>query len=339
VDDVSKYVITAIRDMSQEGFIASSLQRSGWKVIYRATSPLALKEKLPELPEALILTSDDFGEIERADMHRLISLRGRSQPSASQSSLDPKSDLEVAEIIRAHSSQTVSTHIPATHAKVTTFASIGGRTGTTTLAISAADYLSQQGSSVLLIEGNRIYPKIASHFQLHKVREEIARTEFGFSIREVSDLHGLLALSREANSFDEIVLDIGPVAFAQGTGRRVEDQLAAWSNNSHETLFITARDDEQSKNGISAFIQGQKTQRQMLDLTILLQPRKLLNRREQQRLISERSDFHGVSVDIVSRDSRAIEKMEQTHSTLTHTSPKSLLLRDIARLLERGRYS
>jgi hypothetical protein len=337
--DASKLVITAIRDMNQEGFIAAALQRGGWKVIYRATSLLALKGKLPELPGALILSSDDFGNIEAGQGNRVISLRGRSQPTVSQSQLDPKSDFELEEIIRSHSSHIVSMHVPATTAKVTTIASIGGRSGATTIAISTASYLSQRGLAVLLVEGNRIYPKIAAHFRLHNVREEMTRTEFGFSIREVAELHNLHSLSQEANSFDEIVLDIGPATFAEESGRRVEDLLSTWSNNSRASILVTARDDEKSKNEISQYIQRQRSQRQSLDLTILLLPTKLLSRREQQRLIGERSDFHGVPVDILSRDNRAIEKMEQSHSTLTHTSPKSPLLRDIARLLDRGRYS
>jgi hypothetical protein len=126
---------------------------------------------------------------------------------------------------------------------------------------------------------------------------------------------------------------------AQVGGRRAEDLLGSWSNNSRARILLTARDDEKSKGEISQFILREQSLRQVLDLTVILLPSKLLNRRERKKLIDERSDIYGVPVEVISRDPRAIEKMELAHSTLTFTSPKSQLLRDIAPHLERGRYS
>ena len=337
--DEERIAITAIRDMNQEGFIAASLQRSGWKVIYRATSPAVLQERLPEFPSALVLSSDDFGYFEVGQSNRLIELRGRSQPSGGLSQLDPRSDFEVEEIIRSHATSTISTHIPATTAKVTTVASIGGRSGATSVAITSADYLSQRGSSLILVEGNRLSPRIAYHFQIHNIREEIARTQYGFSISEATDLESLHSFAHEADNFDEIVLDLGSATMAQVGGRRAEDLLGSWSNNSRARILLTARDDEKSKGEISQFVLREQSLRQVLDLTVILLPSKLLNRRERKKLIDERSDIYGVPVEVISRDPRAIEKMELAHSTLTFTSPKSQLLRDIAPHLERGRYS
>jgi len=334
-----KLVITAIRDMSQEGLIAGSLARSGWKVIYRATSLAALREKLLEFPDALLLASDDFGDIDWIDVERCIRLRGRSHPLTASSSLNPQSDFELAEIIRSRESHTSKRHISATSAEVIAISSIGGRTGATTLAITIADQLSKLGKSVLLVEGNRIYPRIAFHFQIHNIRGEISQTQFGFSICEATNLQGLNLLAQEANKYDFIVVDIGPTSLAINGGQRVEELLKSWTEHSRARILISIRDDERSDSGVSQYLERERGSSISSQKTIFLTPSKILGGRQRKKLIEVRGKLYGLPVEMMSRDVRSIEKMEKSHSTLSLSAPQSPIAGDIARYLERERYS
>ena len=334
-----KIAITAIRDMAQEGFIAATLTRIGWNVIYRATSLNALHQKLPDFPGALIFISDDFGEVASGYENQWISLRGRSHPISSRSQLDPHSDFELEELIRSREPQRSIQHIPATTSHVIAISSIGGRTGATSIAITMADQISREGKSVLLVEGNRIHPRISFHFQAHNIRQQISLTQYGFSILEATDGAGIHLLSKEANKYDFIVVDLGPANIAQEGGQRAEDLLSTWVKNSRAKFLLTARDGEKTSGDISHFIENQLRLSSSIDITLALIPSKVLNKREQRRLIEDRGEFHGVLVDVLSKDWRSLEKMESAHSTLALISPKSPLVGDIARYLERGRYS
>lgn len=334
-----KLVITAIRDMSQEGFIAASLARSGWKVIYRATSLTALREKLIEFPEALLLASDDFGDLSGVNRERCIEFRGRSHPLTASSSLNPQSDFELAEIIRSREAHAPTQHISATSAHVIAISSVGGRTGATTFAITIADQISRLGKSVLLVEGNRIHPTIACHFQIHNIRGGIAQSQYGFSICEATNLQSLNVLAQEANNFDFIVVDMGPMSLAIDGGKRVEDLLKSWTEHSRARVLISARDDVRSSSDLTRYLERDQSSPHLSQRTIFLTPSKTHSGRERKKLIEEASRLFGCPVEVMSRDGRSVEKMEKSHSTLHVSAPQSPLAGDIARYLERERYS
>ncbi len=334
-----KHVITAIRDMSQEGFIAASLKRSGWEVVYRATSIAALKEKLSDFPQALLLVSDDFGDVSGLQLTRSIQLRGRSHPLSASSTFDPQSDFELAEFIRAREANTSRSHISATSARVIGISSLGGRTGATTIAIALADRLSRSGHSLLLVDGNRIHPRIAQHFQIHNIRGAISQTAYGFSLCESTDIQGLNLLAQEANNFEFIVVDLGTTSLAVSGGARVEDLLHAWTLNSRAQKIISLRDDERSNAQLHRYLEEQMRQPNREQTTIFLTPSKILGRRERKKLTEEREQLYGSPVVVVSRDIRSVEKMEGSHTTLNVSAPQSPITGDIARYLDRERYS
>lgn len=334
-----RVALTAIRDMSQEGFIATSLQRLGWKVAYRATSLANLKEKLSEFPEALLLISDDFGDLSEIHPGQLIKLRGKSHPAAVPSSLDPQSEFELGEIIRERDSRKTVQYVSATSAEVIAISSIGGQTSSTVAAITVAELISQTGVSVLLVEGNRFQPKIAFHFQQHNIRGEITATQFGFSLGEATDLASLQKLAQAANSFDFIIVDLGPAIEARAGGLRVEDLLISWTVHSRARRILIASDDEFSTHEVRRYLAGMGNAGQPLEVSVLLTSSRLASRKERKRLIEERSGLYGASIGFLSNDPRSIERMEKAHSTLSLIAPASPILGDIAQYLERGRYS
>lgn len=334
-----KLVITAIRDMSQEGFIATSLKRSGWSVIYRATSNSGLSEKLLEYPAALLLLSDDFGFNHGLHQGRAITIRGRSHRVKEPSPLNPQSDFEVAEMIRTQEADLTVRYISATKAEVIAISSVGGHAGATSVAITIAEQIGQLGRTVLLVDGNRIYPKIASHFQLHNIRGGITSTEYGFSICEATDLQSLTMLAEQAEKFEQVILDLGPHSLARAGGQRVEDLLRSWAINSQAREIIVARDESRFRGEISQILGSEKSSSLEGEVALFLLPEKILGRRDRKRFIEERGEFFNNQVDILSRDQRSIAKMESAHSTLHLSAPQSLINGDIARYLQRERYS
>lgn len=337
--EAEKLVITAIRDMKQEGFIAASLKRSGWSVIYRATSPIALKEKLLEFPTALLLLSDDFGAIDGAHQGRVIHLRGRAHPLIATSTLDPQSDFELAEIIRSQDTDQKVKHISATTAKVFAVSALHGRTGATTIAITLAEQLAQLGQPVLLVDANRIYPRLAEHFQIHNIRGEVRETRYGFSILEATQVKDLDSLAHQADHFSQIVVDLGAIRLARSGGQRVEDLVREWCRNSGAVSIFTARHDPRSSEELRDQLQAEASSPSAIDKTTFLATSKMLSRRERGKLLKECNESYPTHVEILSRDLRSIEKMEMSHSTLNFSAPQSPIVADIARYLQGERYS
>jgi two-component sensor histidine kinase len=62
MDNPNRFAITAIGDAKGEGFIAASLERQGWQVLYRALAANELTQFLDtlDLQEATLFTSGDF---------------------------------------------------------------------------------------------------------------------------------------------------------------------------------------------------------------------------------------------------------------------------------------
>lgn len=325
-----RWAITAIRDMHQEGFIAASLTRLGWKVIYRATSPEGLDEFLTNNQEALVVQSDDFAQAFLTRPTESVLIRGHSLPSEDSATADPRSDFELEELLRNRKSERAEEQffISATTTPILSIFSVGRHVGASSISISTADFFTQQGEKVLLVDGNTAHPTLARHFSAHNIRTAPQITSAGFSLFEVSELSGLVNLNTIANQYDTIVIDAGQLQLSFPAGRRVRDQLVSWTSHSHARQLICTRTDIASLEELEqATPQGQQW-------TIALALSKVISRRERKNLETKVADQFGVPVQSISRDSRAIEKMEAQNTTLAVASPKSILLGEIARSLE-----
>jgi len=146
-------------------------------------------------------------------------------------------------------------------------------------------------------------------------------------------------MASQANHFQSIILDMGSTSAARDGGQRVEDLTLMWAINSHAREVITARDDDFSLDQIKRYLAHERRALKQGESSIFLTPSKVLSRRERKEVIGERSKLLATEVEILTRDLRSIEKMENSHSTLNLSSPSSPIVRDIARYLERGRYS
>ncbi len=341
VDSQKPLVITAIRDTDQESFIASALTRIGRLVIYRATTAQALGDALMQYPRAILFISDDFAVLENFDQVEKIALKGRARPLGQAALHNPTTDLEIEELLNAIDKSQLTPVRSLPLLPQTTFAlfSIGRNVGTTATAISVADSISQGGRSTLLLDCNIDAPQLSHHFQIHNIRDEIARTSFGFDLYEISEISNLYGLTGKIEKYESVVIDMGQAISRPGEGRRVGDLLHRWVRGARCHQVICLRDDEKSLAELSFFISRERDYRPDQNFSLILIPRKLLAKRERIKLIERYSEQLGVSVEVLSRDSRSIERAQAQNSTLSITAPKSPLVGEIARYLKEGRYS
>ena len=327
--------ITAIRDMNQEGFIASALTRGGWRVSYRATSPERLLEKLKSFPTATLFLSDDFLPIESISFAGAIYLRGRSNPLGAQALSNPQSELELEDLIRSNAPQRVSevALARATTSRLILLTSSAGRVGVTTLAINLSDHLARLGEKVLLVDADRGNHSIAAHFEIHDIRSQAKEIRKGFSLLEVSGGDQLSYLASIAGEFDSVIIDFGVARGLIANGVRIDEKVFSWVARSYGRFFFLSPSGERSIERSLLQLNFLENIAPRADWQILLILEKIMSRKDRARLMVQISERSQHRAEIFSRDSKSIDAAEKSHSTLNEVAPRSILNREIARFL------
>jgi len=331
VDDQELLAITAIRDMNQEGAIAGSLMRSGWKVVYRATSPELLQENLARFVGAVLLLSDDFMHSEELQFDNTILLRGSAHPLGREGVVAPRNDFELGELIRNRKRESLPEKIliPATESSVIAIGSAQGGVGTSTLAINIADQLSMTGRKVILVDANALAPTIAVHFDIHDIRSRPRDYNSNFSLFEIFEVKQLLHLSTIASQYENVVIDCGPVGEPSFSGGRIHDQIFQWLTHSHSKFLLTSGHFRKSidRTGFSLEKLREFAPKLSIDVAVILDG--VTSRRDRMALegdISKRLRTHVVTF---TRDPKSIATSSEQAMTLQRSAPKSQLNREI----------
>lgn len=325
--------ITAIKDMEQEGSIAASLQRSGWRVIYRATSPELLLQNLEQYPDAVLLLSDDFLDSREIVLRNVALLRGRTEAIYEEGVALPRNDFELGELLRGldREKEPARIVIPATQSNVVAFASTQGGVGTTTLAINIADQISALGHDVLLVDACPGRGSIAEHFEVHDIRSAARELHQHLSLFEISDIAQLFHLAKVAADFDYIILDLGLVAEKNFVGARVEDRTFQWILHSQGKVVVACGSGEKAIKRNLQFINKVRDSSPSINVETVLTLDSLLSRRDRAKLESEVSEGRLTPISTFSRDSKSIRIAQEGGTTLRLSAPRSLAHRDIAR--------
>ena len=329
--------ITAIRSVEQEGFITASLLNLGWRVVYRATSPLRLKEELENYPDAALFLSDDFLASDSLSPKNLFLLRGRSLPLGRVGESDPRTIFELEELIRnaGNSNQSKIPVYPATQSKVIAVMSAEGKIGATTFAINLAAQLSNSGEKVLLVDCDFAHLSIAQHFEVHDIRGKVGEIHPNLSLFEVSERSHLESLASIASTFDSIVIDLGRVQGLMRSGARLSDLLITWMEHSHAlALFCTGNSKKSIDRSLSA-TEALSRSASGLKVEFVALPDTALSRGDRKALAIYLSDKSGLPCEIFTRDRRSVQLCEESHSTLSARAPKSTLTREIAQFVEK----
>ena len=327
--------ITAIKDMEQEGSIAASLHRLGWKVIYRATSPELLLQNLEQHPEAAVLLSDDFIEPREIHLRSVALLRGRTEAISARGVALPRNDFELSELMRGLSREKEPARIviPATQSHVVAFTSTQGGVGTTTLAINVADQISALGKKVLLVDACSGRGSIAEHFEVHDIRSATRELSEKLSLFEVSELAQLIALAKLAAEFEFIILDLGIVTDRKSSGVRVVDQTFEWVIHSQGRVVVTSASHQKAINRNLQFTKELRSSTGLSTVESVVTLDSPLSRRDRAKLENEHSARYSTRISTLSRDVKSIQIARELATTLRLSAPRSLAYREIGRFV------
>jgi hypothetical protein len=330
MDSPNRYAITAISDAQDESFIAASLERQGWQVLYRALSDNQLTHFLDSLDtrQATIFSSPDFASESSNFLRKL-------RPSVNEIRLTeiPTSDHDFSEMIRGSAKETTLTWSALPSIPIISFTSFGRTVGTSTIALNVASELAAQGSRVLLIDAHIRSSFLSSHLQIFGVNREVIRTQFGFSIFEAHSAEAFAKLEEVIPSFEILLIDIGEIwqPTKAISGNRSEDYPFAWAAH-FSTEIITI-----SSAASRALSEVRNSLRGLEELAIKPKISHLINkshgysdkeRMSQQERVS--GELHCRSTFLL-RDDRAVLRAKVAASTLAQSAPKSALRAEIAR--------
>jgi cellulose biosynthesis protein BcsQ len=335
VADKELLVATAIKDVVQEGAIAASLTRLGWKVIYRATSPEVLLEKLQQFNGATLLLSDDFIADEKIQFENKILIRGASHPLGRAGIAPPTNDFELGELLRNRASERAPEKlcIAATQSKVIALTALQGGVGTTTLALNFAEQISLLGKQVLLVDANRMAPAIAELSGIHDIRTMARELTPNLSLFEISELDQLLHLSEIAAEFDFIVMDLGALDGANCTGARASDRTLQWVLHSQGKIILTTGSFRKSIDRAERGVNRLRDVAPALKIALAITLESAMSRRDRAKIEGDISERFSVQALTFTRDHGSISTARNHGSTLQMSAPRSSLNREITQFV------
>ncbi|MFM1951877.1 MAG: hypothetical protein RJA33_671 [Actinomycetota bacterium] len=327
MSEQNRCAITAIADSRTESFVAASLVRQGWDVIFRALSYPDLKRFLAEgnHSSAPVFLSPDLKGI--------VSKSERMIAKEILISTRPENDFEIAELLRERESPVgkVQSNLPS-HVKVIAFASIGRGVGTSTLAINLAQEVALHGARTLLIDSHPRSPYLSSHTSLFGLTRGVLASPFKVSLLEsASPQHAIQEKLFDSGEFEYLVIDCGEIYRPSEMvhGARREDAAFEWASL-HGCELIVVRDESDAK--------AQMNRERLEEIgRIAIKPHisLLINKCEpsQRKKFSSKSAIAAAplspSTSIFSKDTRSVIAMERERSTLAQAAPKSQLRHEL----------
>jgi hypothetical protein len=330
MDSPHRLAITAIGEVEGESFIAASLARQGWQVIYRALSEkelLIFLDSLNNEEVTLFSTSNFFASrtstvTAHKNILREIELREV-----------PRNDHDFSKIIRGTSVTIKRDWATLPAIPILAFTSFGRSVGTSTIALNVSAEIAGKGKKVLLVDAHKRSPFLSRYLRTFGVNREVIRSPLGFSIFEADSAESFAIIEEEIADYEILVIDIGEVwqpAHAI-SGLRAEDYAFNWS--AHFASEIISISTEQSLS----MTEIRKSLDEFERLAIKPRISHLFNF-HQERTPKERAHrLIGIERELghrsafLPRDDRALSRAKAAYSTLAQSAPKSALRGEITR--------
>jgi cellulose biosynthesis protein BcsQ len=330
MDSQNKRAITAISDAQGESFIAASLERQGWEVIYRA---LAYTELINFFDS---INNQDFTLFVDSDFPTLNTNYVNShwpQINIIILSTFPTNDHDLSEIIRGGSKVISQNWSKLPSIPILTFTSLGRSVGTSTIALNVAAELSEMGSEVLLIDAHLRSPFLSPYLQKFGVNREVARTEFGFSIFEASNEEGFALVEQEMARYQYLLIDLGEIwqPAKAISGVRAEDYAFTWATHFSTDLISISSQPNRTLGEVKKNLREierlavKPRLSHIVNFVPNVSPKELSSQAKRAEL--ELSHF----TTILPRDDRAATRARAVSATLAQSAPKSALRGEIAR--------
>ena len=327
--DPAKRAITAIGDSNLESFIASSLIRLGWSVMYRALSFDDLMGFLEESED------EDMVLFYSPDVKGFAKLP--SAPRAIDVSSTPVSDYGLSELIESRA-QGVGRNIlkVASGVPILGVGSCGRYVGASSIALNLAQECAIKGVRTLLIDAHYRNPFTADHFALYGLNRKVAEVSENLFIVEESNLADFSTLEHAVESIDFIIVDCGEISQPAEAinGRRVADSGFSWiAHNADEFLIVVAESAFHPRTSANPFTLLESIAMKPT-LSYLCNKSSPINRASKERLAITIGGATQRPVTLLPMDARGLSAATRDRSTLAYSSAKSPLRREILALCD-----
>lgn len=337
MDNPDRYAITAIGDAQGEGFIAASLERQGWRVLYRALSPHELSQFLEvlEVPEVTLFISSDFSSHTAHYSKNL-----KTTINEIRLNVIPTNDHDFSELIRGSFKEISRTWSTVPSIPIIAFTSFGRTVGTSTIALNVASELAVKGSRVLLMDAHLRSPFLSPYLRIFGVNREVTRSSLSFSIFEAHSEEDFAKVEPEIADYEYLLIDLGEIWQPEKaiSGHRIEDYPFTWAAH-FSTEMITI------SSGQGASLQETRQSLKALDeLALKARVSHLINFAQsyspkelkiQQSRVEDELHCH---TTFLPRDDRAVQRAKAASSSLMQSAPKSVLRAEIARYCRESKW-
>lgn len=329
MDSAQGRAITAIGDVRNESFVASSLERQGWQVIYRALSYNGLTEFINNLEdkEVTIIIGADF----ESQMDISINLGNESTVKISLIET-PTSDYELSELIRSHSQKEQEMWARLPPIPIVALTSFGRRAGTSTIAINVVHELALLGGRPLLIDAHSRSPFLADQLGLFGINRNPVKIEPGITLFEATSREDFCKVEESISQFDYIVIDIGE-AFQPSraiAGFRQEDYIFQWAVHHAQQMIVASQVGSIKDQALIDRFREFERVALRKNISSFTTFNAMASKRDRER---QKGDFErsvGVECRVFSRDDRAVAKAVNLQTTLANAAPKSLFREEIS---------
>lgn len=360
VENSTHTIITAISDSTFEGFVSSNLYSQGWDIVARAVDVSALQNFLNQNQETaknsiLIFAPDLPGFSEntvaelRAQFRHLIGY-GTESEIISFPSLSPRptesADLvsQIRSVLRREFREPLISNQKAANlvgAKVIAIASAGTATGATTLALNLAMESSLLEKRTLLIDGNSLEPTISIALELRNLRGDqnprlISQLLWAYELTETKSANFAKFMATAYGNFDLVIIDLGSVTnlAAKLTDRRWNSQCLIWCTDNCDEIWINSRPDEVGRFRLTRLIQEltkNKIKAKLQFVANLEVPRRRSDQGAHE-LAAQIDQLNPIDRLTLPRDNRAVAAAAVSSSSLSESSPKSMLRKAILKI-------
>jgi len=338
MDEAKKFVVTAIRDMNQESFVAATLSQLGWIVIYRATSLEGLKAFIGGESQVVVIASDDFRGIETLQFLALIIIRGKSQLVSSPADLNPVTAQDLQMIMQAqlHDVTRSELRIQPFAGKLEAFGSIGRGVGLSTIALNVAHEYSLNGEQICLIDCNLENPFFAKYLQLNGIRDGAQKTRYGFSVSEIDSPKSFQSLVTSSSHSDYLIVDLGQLLISSRTsiGRRLRDLTLTWVIQSMNALHLATRNNADDFRELRRVLTEIRVLSPQVPIHHIITLDEAVGRRDREKIAVSAREVTGLDVSIFSRDKKSVATAAMARAPLEPSTPKSLLRNEIVHHLD-----